>query len=602
MQFKVLLFVCLLSPIFKGFPQSKTNYNQISRNICTYTKIFGYINYFYPDNEQEIMNWDKFLFFGLNKIKYCKSDQELIENLYIIFKPIVPEIKITREKIRKQSTLNYSPADTLIFWQYKGYKYPFIDYPEYAKKKVKMINNQFVDDALFQQIPDKFKDYSSELEKNIFVRFPIIIPMKNAEKVKDCVSLKSFSQSINNYETDTISAQNKILSEIIAFWNVIQHFYPYHKESKLNWNKTLHQIVDGVLQYKSTKYTDKFLYELGVELKDGHFRIETKSYNNFYLPIETAIINNKAVVVQSFEKLSFKAGDIILSINKIGSKELIAESKRQISGSKQFKNHFAGASFHVSNIPDTALVEIMRNNKKVFFRVKRTRLPSIELKKSREINKDIYYLNLNDESSISNIIEIADRYNGIIIDWRDGNGNLLRVHQLIQHFFKDSLPPSFNFAVPQIIYPDRKNSINYYETQNYLKPDSPFFACKLVVLSSGWNISYDESTIERIKYNKLGTIIGEKTGGTNGSINYTKLPTGSIVGWTGMKCEKLNGKQHHLKGITPNILIKPTINGIKEGKDEVLQYAIKYLKIKLNEESMYKKFLHTTCPDSSGKG
>jgi len=78
----------------------------------------------------------------------------------------------------------------------------------------------------------------------------------------------------------------------------------------------------------------------------------------------------------------------------------------------------------------------------------------------------------------------------------------------------------------------------------------------------------------------LATIVGETTGGANGSINFSTLPSGWVVGWTGMKAVNLDGSQFHMKGIKPNISVTPTLAGLKAGKDEVLDKALEYLRIK----------------------
>ena len=42
----------------------------------------------------------------------------------------------------------------------------------------------------------------------------------------------------------------------------------------------------------------------------------------------------------------------------------------------------------------------------------------------------------------------------------------------------------------------------------------------------------------------------------------------------------IDGKERYRTGITPDIPVKPTIQGIKEGRDEVMEAAIEYIKSK----------------------
>ena len=116
--------------------------------------------------------------------------------------------------------------------------------------------------------------------------------------------------------------------------------------------------------------------------------------------------------------------------------------------------------------------------------------------------------------------------------------------------------------IPQIVYPNHKFE-TYYEPEQFLTPLKPRIKTKIVILSSPSNISYQESIIKAAQLYNLATIVGETTGGANGSINFSTLPSGWVVGWTGMTAVNLDGSQHHLKGIKPNILVTPNACRVK---------------------------------------
>ncbi|MEL7149038.1 MAG: S41 family peptidase, partial [Bacteroidota bacterium] len=72
----------------------------------------------------------------------------------------------------------------------------------------------------------------------------------------------------------------------------------------------------------------------------------------------------------------------------------------------------------------------------------------------------------------------------------------------------------------------------------------------------------------------LATIVGETTAGTNGNVNPFNLPGAINVRWTGMHVVKHDGSQLHGIGIQPDVNVSPTIEGIKAGRDEVLEKAL----------------------------
>ena len=77
-----------------------------------------------------------------------------------------------------------------------------------------------------------------------------------------------------------------------------------------------------------------------------------------------------------------------------------------------------------------------------------------------------------------------------------------------------------------------------------------------------------------VEHYKLAEIVGQPTAGTNGNVNPFTIPGGFTIVWTGMRVLKHDGSQHHGVGIQPTIPASRTIEGIVEGRDELLEVAI----------------------------
>ena len=76
---------------------------------------------------------------------------------------------------------------------------------------------------------------------------------------------------------------------------------------------------------------------------------------------------------------------------------------------------------------------------------------------------------------------------------------------------------------------------------------------------------------------KNSTIVGSTTAGADGNVSTILLPGGLRSMISGIGIYYPNGKETQRVGIVPDIVVKPTINGIKNGKDEVLERAIKVI-------------------------
>lgn len=567
-SYYLLLF---LIPFLSNCSNKENIHNQQIKNLVAFSKSYGYIRYFYPLNETGKINWDEFLFHGIPRIVSCKNNDELRDSLTNLFKPISDSVGFFTNKLNKNEVQTYQPTDTLIFHQYLGIKTSDLSYLTFKDYQVKIFNHSFIDSSLFDIIPNYQENYCEQLIPGLFINFPLVRKYNPQKWV-----IGNFYQRVSNDPGLPISREQiKVLVDIIAFWNIVQHFYPYHNESGMNWEQTLKSIIGMALNDPKGSHPEKYIFMLGKEMKDGHFMVTNHFKQGFFLPINVRLLNSIPVITESYDSTLFKKGDILQTINNKPVLILIDSVKSYFSGSDEFVNYFTANFIHRSENPDEADVELLRGKEVIAIKAKRAYME--RKPKSRFLDKDTYYCNLSDENcNIDTLISIAGNTDAIILDWRDGSG-LLPVLDLFQHLTVDTLQSPFRFMTPQIVYPDHK-FVTYYEHKQSILPLKPRIKTKIVILSSPSNISSHESIIKLAQQNSLATVIGETTGGVNGVINYTTLPSGYIVRWTGMKAVNLDGSQHHLKGIKPDILVTPTLEGLIAGKDEVFDKALEYLK------------------------
>jgi C-terminal processing protease CtpA/Prc len=72
------------------------------------------------------------------------------------------------------------------------------------------------------------------------------------------------------------------------------------------------------------------------------------------------------------------------------------------------------------------------------------------------------------------------------------------------------------------------------------------------------------------------TFIGSRTSGANGGVTRTILPGGIVVNFTGQSVRHADGSQLQRVGIVPDIEAHPTLRGIRDGRDDVLERAIEF--------------------------
>ena len=194
----------------------------------------------------------------------------------------------------------------------------------------------------------------------------------------------------------------------------------------------------------------------------------------------------------------------------------------------------------------------------------------------RRLAGGVWYVDLNfaTMAAIDERIEELASARGVVFDLRGyPNSN----HDVLRHLTDEPLRSAI-WQVPQVIYPDRERLAGYDTSGRWtLHPRAPRFAGDIVFLTDERAISYSESVMGIVEHYRLGEIVGAPTAGTNGNTNQLVLPGGFRLSWTGMRVVKHDGSQHHLVGILPTVPATRSLAGVRAGRDEVLEAALRLL-------------------------
>jgi len=111
-----------------------------------------------------------------------------------------------------------------------------------------------------------------------------------------------------------------------------------------------------------------------------------------------------------------------------------------------------------------------------------------------------------------------------------------------------------------------------------IEPEKSHYDGQLVILTNRMTSSAAEDLVVMLQGNNRATVIGEPTHGSTGQPIFFDLPGGGEVQVCTCLSYYPDGRSFVGIGVQPDIRAKRTIPGIAEGRDEVLQAAIDYLK------------------------
>jgi C-terminal processing protease CtpA/Prc len=110
-----------------------------------------------------------------------------------------------------------------------------------------------------------------------------------------------------------------------------------------------------------------------------------------------------------------------------------------------------------------------------------------------------------------------------------------------------------------------------------LTPTQPHYAGKVVILVDEVSLSQAEYTAMAFRAAPHATVVGSTTAGADGNVSDFALPGGLRTMISGIGVFYPDKKPTQQIGIVPDKVVYPTIEGLRNGRDEVLEYGIRQI-------------------------
>jgi hypothetical protein len=378
-------------------------------------------------------------------------------------------------------------------------------------------------------------------------------------------------------------------ADVIVFWNVFDHFWPYWNTVSVDWNAALDIALAASLEDHGIDDHVATLERLSTAAPDGHVSLLCPAETEHaYLPFAVDLVESQLIVTSSADRM-IERGDVIVSIDGHPATQLLAAEQARVSGSPQWRVVRALRRLGTGPLGSSTAVWLRRGNRKLSLMVQRIdRNVSEEPSQPAITHFDdgVYYVDLSRAvtADIDPIMERLATAPGVIFDVRHYPKHN---HDVLSHALTRHDPPRGWELVPLIIRPDSGSTPEAWEDTSpwnmpQLTERNPHFAGRVAVLTGPEAISYAESVLALVEHYHLGEIVGAPTAGTNGDIAEITLPSGCRTVFTGRRVTKPDGRPHHLVGIQPTIPASRTVPGVAAGRDEVLDRALAYVRAGTN--------------------
>ncbi len=561
----------VVDPAHAGFEAPRPLSTRGLENLVAFTRLFGYVRFFHPSDEAARADWNNFAIAGVQVVERAQDARELAGALRRLFLPLAPTLRIfpTGAPAPPPSpALNPMPGATLTVWRHQGV---FLGYAlpgngdTYSSARVT---------ASATNAP-----FAADLGGGVSILMPTTL-YRDAQgtlphKAGGPVPHPDKPASFTPYALDRATR----LADVVLSWTVFQHFYPDFVEEPADWNAVLNVTLEQAARNVDERAFTTTLRKMTAALRDGHAQVFAINLTEPDLPVMWDWIEGRLVVIRATSGSGLRAGDVVDRIDGEPVAAWVARIEPTISASTpQWKQARLQWYLKRQNGAEPVTLEVERGDGSV---------ASVTLAQSEEAWRDlntalhkpvfevkpgIWYVDLallTDADFYAAIPSLAQA-KGIVFDMR---GYPTATAMKVLSHLSSSPIGTPQWHIPITTLPDRAGVTS--ENGGWqIPPVAPHFPGRIVFMAGGGSVSFAEEVTGIVRDNRLATIVGSTTAGTDGNVNPFSLPGGYTIQWTGMRVLNLDGSRFTGIGIPPDVPVAPTIAGIRAGRDEVLERAL----------------------------
>lgn len=410
----------------------------------------------------------------------------------------------------------------------------------------------------------------------------------------------------NSYSSMTYPDAGFRLLALYRYWNIIHYYFPYKHLIDVNWNSNLKAYIPDFINAKDELTYEKVMTKLIGDVKDTHANLwggndkfqKEKGY--FYPPIHVRFVEDQLTIIDYYNpedanKLGLNIGDVITHIDGKSIPKIINEVKDYYPASNQ-PTRLRDIGFDILRSQDSSSTITVKRNTKTFEK-------TLELKNQDKVkgyyrwyrrdkegnsfkmlDNNIGYITLKNikNEDVPKIKEQFKNTKGIIIDIRNYPSAFMPFQ--LGSYFVSKNTAFVKFTSGNINNPGEFTFGNNLE----IPSQGDTYQGKVVVLIDEISQSQAEYTTMAFRAGNNTTVIGSTTAGADGNVSRIPLPGGMRTMISGIGVYYPDGTETQRIGIVPDIKVKPTLKGIKDGRDELMEKAIEVISTEIRHHQKIK--------------
>jgi C-terminal processing protease CtpA/Prc len=515
--------------------------NSQIENLYLLGKVWGFVKYHHPEVAKGTINWDYELFRILKRLDAPDFKGELVQWIGKL-----GEFKSNQDEVLPTDNVKLMPTTNWI--------------------KDKAFCSENLSSVLV-------KLNTTQIDKNHFVDF---YPGVNNPNFENETAYPKMKWDDKGYR----------LLSLFRYWNIIEYYFPNKHLIDKNWDAVLKEFIPKIVEGNDELSYKLTLVELIGNIQDTHANVWGRNdvlldfFGEKTVPVQIKYIEKQFVVVQLHDEFKpnqkLKVGDIILKVNGVDVNDYVTNNKKYFPASNE-PTQFRGISSKLLLTNNEKLSVTYKSGNEVFteeFETIDDKYWPDTKPASKELTSEIGYIypaSLK-KGEINDIMKSFENKKGIVLDFR-------------------CYPSDFIvFSLGKLLLPESKDFVKFSKTSEnhpglfeYTKPtsvgnrNSNYYKGKVVILINEETQSSAEYHVMALRLAPKATVIGSTTAGADGNVSRLFLPGSVMTMISGIGVYYPDGTETQRIGIVPDLKMEPTIEGIKAGKDELLEKAMELI-------------------------
>jgi len=382
------------------------------------------------------------------------------------------------------------------------------------------------------------------------------------------------------------------LLALFKFWNIVNYFFPYRNFCDQKWKEVLVEMLPDFVNAQNREQYILACLKFVAKIDDSHGMINPKILEGVLkVPFETKFIEDKLVVTMftgndPYVKEKIETGDVITAIDGEPVDDIVKKMWPYTPASNEAVKLRKIASNILRGNTNSVFITVMRDEKSFEVKIPRYSIhllnipddssPHPEKEGYTVLDNNIGYVlpsNCKIEERKAGTKKVLDGTKGVIIDMRCYPNFHLHSSFIDALRLENTRCKTEQISFANVSYPGYFFCSDTFQENKNIK----YRYTPIVVIVNEETQSWAESLVLGFQVINSTVVIGSMTAGADGRVTYIYLPGNISVRMTGVGIYYPDGSNLQRVGVKIDEIVKPTIAGIKAGRDELLERAIEII-------------------------